>query len=401
MSIRSFIKSTCLVSVFTLCFILPASTVNAEVKTFIKEYTYQASDEDSKNSCRVIALREVKRLLLEELGTYLEAETEVKNFQMTKDKIVTLTAGIVRTELIEEKWNTENLKYWLKAKISANPQDVTKAIDTLRKDRAKTKELEELRKKSEELLKENERLAKELKTAKGAAQKKGVKAYKQNIDNLSATEWFERGYEQYISGIYIEAEKAFSKAIELNPRLAMAYNNRGNAYSNLGNDQQAIRDYNKAIELNPQLAMAYNNRGNAYFKLDNYQQAIKDFNKAIELDPQLAMAYNNRGNAYVKLGNFHQAIEDFNKAIELDPQYAEPYYNRGRTYNKLGNYQQAIKDCNKAIELNPQFAPAYLNRGLAYYNLGNYQQTIENIKIAARLGDQGAQDYLRSKGIEW
>ena len=105
----------------------------AEIKTFVKEYTYRASDEDSRNSCRVIALREVKRLLLEELGTYLESQTEVKNFQMTKDQITTLTAGIVSAEVIDDTWDGK--VYWLKAKIAANPQEVIKSIDNLRKDR--------------------------------------------------------------------------------------------------------------------------------------------------------------------------------------------------------------------------------------------------------------------------
>ena len=63
-----------------LSFLLSANSSFAETKTFIKEYTYHAGDEDSRNSSRTIALREVKRLLLEELGTYLESETEVKNF---------------------------------------------------------------------------------------------------------------------------------------------------------------------------------------------------------------------------------------------------------------------------------------------------------------------------------
>jgi len=71
MKIRSIITAVCLVSVFISFFILPAAAASTGTKTFIKEYTYQAGDEDSKNSCRVIALREVKRLLLEELGTYL------------------------------------------------------------------------------------------------------------------------------------------------------------------------------------------------------------------------------------------------------------------------------------------------------------------------------------------
>lgn len=55
----------------------------AEKVTFVKEYTYQASEIDSKVTSRAIALEQIKRLLLEELGVYLIAETEVKNFQLT------------------------------------------------------------------------------------------------------------------------------------------------------------------------------------------------------------------------------------------------------------------------------------------------------------------------------
>ena len=111
----------------------------AEEVTFVKEYSYQASEADSKLSARAITLEQVKRLLLEELGTYLMSETEVKNFQLTKDKITTLSAGIVSTQILEEKWSGET--YYLKAKIKADPNEVTKGIDNLRKDMQKGKEL--------------------------------------------------------------------------------------------------------------------------------------------------------------------------------------------------------------------------------------------------------------------
>ena len=143
----------------------PINQAVAGTKTFIKEYTFQAGDEDSKNSSRVIALREVKRLLLEELGTYLESTTEVRNFQLTKDQIVTLSAGIVQTQLIEEKWDGKI--YWLKAKISADADGVVRAIDVLRKNREKTQELEAMRRKSDELLGEVERLRREMAAQNG------------------------------------------------------------------------------------------------------------------------------------------------------------------------------------------------------------------------------------------
>ena len=127
-----------------LIFLSSSLLVFAETKTFIKEYTYQASEYDSKITCRTLALEQVKRLLLEELGTYLESETEVKNFQLTKDQIITITAGIARALVIDEKWDGK--AYYLKAEIEADPKEVAATIYTIRQDRQKMKQIEKLSK---------------------------------------------------------------------------------------------------------------------------------------------------------------------------------------------------------------------------------------------------------------
>ena len=84
------------------------------------------------------------------------------------------------------------------------------------------------------------------------------------------------------------------------------------------NFNSAIIYYTKAIELDPKLTAAYNNRGNAYHNLKNYEVAIADYTKAIELDPKLAAAYNNRGNAYKSLGKNNEANADFAKVKALE-----------------------------------------------------------------------------------
>lgn len=355
-----------------LAFLLfSVSPAFAETKIFIKEYTYQAGDEDSKNSSRTIALREVKRLLQEELGIYLVSETEVKDMRLTKDQVTTYSAGIVSAEIIDEKWDGK--AYWLKARISADPKEVEKALRKLVLDKSKLKELEETRKKAEELTKENERLRKELEAMAKAknrdteAEAKNVEAYKKTITGLNAVEWFERGSEALIGERWKEALYAFTKAIKLEPDYAEAYNNRGATYHILG----------------------------------NYQQEIKDLNKAIKLKPDLVEAYFNRGTAYDMLGIYGRAIQDFHKAIELKPDYARAYLNRGIVYSWLGNYQQATEDYNKAIELKPDYAYAYSNRGDAYKKLGNYEQAIKDYKIAARLGDKDSQEFLKGEGLGW
>ncbi len=45
---------------------------------------------------------------------------------------------------------------------------------------------------------------------------------------------------------------------------AVAYANRGNAYEKKGEYDRAIADYEQAIRLNPRYALAYSGRGNAY-----------------------------------------------------------------------------------------------------------------------------------------
>ncbi|MFH0731927.1 MAG: tetratricopeptide repeat protein, partial [Candidatus Omnitrophota bacterium] len=84
------------------------------------------------------------------------------------------------------------------------------------------------------------------------------------------------------------------------PNKARPFNNRGNAYEDKGNIEQALSDYNIAIELDPKYPKAYNNRGNAYSRKGNFDQALSDYNKAIEIDPKRPKAYNNRGNAYLR-----------------------------------------------------------------------------------------------------
>ena len=378
-------------------FFIFSSLSFAETKTFVEEYTYQASEADSKLSSRVIALEQVKRQLLEKLGTYLETETEINNYQLTKDQIITLSAGIVRTEIIDEKWDGKI--YSLKAQITADPKDVANSLEKMHQDRNKIKRLEETRKKANEALGEVERLKKELETAKPGQREQDQ--YNEAINRLSATDWYDKGVALFSAGMVREAMEAYTKAIVLDPNLAIAYADRGAAYFLFGAAREAIKDFDKAIELDPKDWAAYYNRGGAYGNLEDYRQATKDYDKAIELNPNSGMAHSERGFTYFMLGDYPQAIRDFDRGIALDPKYARAYALRGAAYLNLRDYRQAIRDFDRAIALDSKDASAYNFRGGAYLNLGDYQRGIEDIKMAAKLGLKKAQDLLRELGVVW
>jgi tetratricopeptide (TPR) repeat protein len=229
--------------------ILPGLSV-AETKIFVKEYRYQASDLDSKVSSRAIALEQVKRLLLEELGTYLESETEARNFQLTRDQIRAYSAGIISTEILQEKW--DGVTFYLKARMSADPAEVVKALRSLIYNRNEASQMEDVRRHALELSKQIEDLKKEL--AQTKADMQGLARYNQAVNQLSAGDWYERGLTFGRAGNTQGALEAHSKAIELNPRYKEAYSMRALIYNRLGDNEQATLNFQSAARLGDERA---------------------------------------------------------------------------------------------------------------------------------------------------
>ena len=124
---------------------------NKRVREIIKEYHYNVSDDDSKNSARKKALNQVKILILEEIGvyveSYLELNTLVKNkvYQKTfKQEIKNFTAGIIKTKIIDETYDGDT--YFLKASVLVDADSVSEGITEILKIKANKSEISKLTK---------------------------------------------------------------------------------------------------------------------------------------------------------------------------------------------------------------------------------------------------------------
>ncbi len=72
--------------------------------------------------------------------------------------------------------------------------------------------------------------------------------------------------------------------------------------------------------------MAYFNRGDAYRQSGNLQNAIVDLTRAIEIDSKFAQAYVNRAVIQDELGNSEGAIEDLKKAAGSRHKRAQEFF---------------------------------------------------------------------------
>lgn len=86
---------------------------------------------------------------------------------------------------------------------------------------------------------------------------------------------------------------------------------------------KAIEFYTKAIELNPSVAVYYGNRSISYLKLECFGYALSDASKALELDKNYLKGYYRRATAYMSLGKFKQALKDYETVTKVRPSDAD------------------------------------------------------------------------------
>ena len=323
----------------------------AATMTFVREYTYQAGEADSKLSSRAIALEQVKRLLLEELGTYLVSHTEVKDAALTRDEIMTYTAGQVATEIMTERWDGES--YYLKAKISADPDEVARSVAALREDHEKADELAQLRNQTSESLKEIERLKRELAKARASAGPEDSakvaavrKEYDSAVAQVAAKEYVDQGLVLQNSGQSTRAADAFGKAIEAAPSWARPYVMRGSVYNQLQRPRQSLADLDTALRLTPKDQAALMNHGIAMLKGGRRAEGFAELQRAVSLaGPQEYRASTRAGRELLRNDMPREAVVFLTRSIQLRPNdNARAYYLRAMAYKKLGQRRNALAD---------------------------------------------------------
>jgi tetratricopeptide (TPR) repeat protein len=194
---------------------------------------------------------------------------------------------------------------------------------------------------------------------------------------LTAQEWFERGY---ISNNNEEKIRYYTKAIELDPTLIEAYNNRGVLFQEKNLLDQALEDYGQAIKLDPTFVELFSNRGACLVDKGMYQEALKDFDIAISIDPSYAEPLYNRGDCYTKLGNIELAIEDYKKFITLKPDYEHAYYNLACCFALQENLMETIFWLRKAITKNKDYYCKFVSEDNDFEKLRKEKYFIELIE---------------------
>jgi TolB-like protein/DNA-binding winged helix-turn-helix (wHTH) protein/Tfp pilus assembly protein PilF len=208
--------------------------------------------------------------------------------------------------------------------------------------------------------------------------------------NAAAFDAYLRGSKANISGQDAKDEQAaiaaFSEAIRLDPKYALAYAGRSNAYASYAEEfasgaairrafDHAQADARQAIALAPELAEAHAAMGH-YFESGarDYAKASDAYERALALAPGNVQVLRASADFSISIGRVEPGLASAQRAVALDPLNPRSYYLLGQGMYAARRYDKAVSALTEAVSLDPDYSEVYGVLGLAYYGLGNLER---------------------------
>jgi tetratricopeptide (TPR) repeat protein len=136
------------------------------------------------------------------------------------------------------------------------------------------------------------------------------------------------------------------QAIQLDPKYAVAYNNRCWARAAAGRDlQQALSDCDEWLRLKPNDALTMGNRGFVYFRLNRLDDAIANYDASLKINSGNAYSLYGRGIAKLLKGDTAAGNGDITTAKAAQANIAEDFAKYG------------IKPESPAVAIAPSASP--------------------------------------------
>jgi TolB-like protein/Flp pilus assembly protein TadD len=167
---------------------------------------------------------------------------------------------------------------------------------------------------------------------------------------------------------YRKAVGYFDQAIRLDPDYALAYTERSEAWSFIGDLtgqhepawSNARSDAEKAVAIAPSLAEARAALGWVRFFIDwKFAEGITELKRAKELSPANPTANDLLARAILYLGRLDEAERQAHQAVELDPLSVTAQGNLARVLFYAGKLDEADAAARKAAELQPASASSH------------------------------------------
>ncbi len=212
-------------------------------------------------------------------------------------------------------------------------------------------------------------------------------------------------YNLYLNGRYYwnqrtreglkKAIEFFERALQKDPRYALAHTGLSDAYAQLAWFEflapkeafpKARANAEEALAIDEKSAEAHTSLGLVMFQYErDWTRAESEFKRALALNPNYPPAHQFYADYLKALGRFDEALEQMRQAQELDPLSLAINTGIGHVLYLSRQYDRAIEQYGKTLRMDPNFVQARLWFGRPYLQKGMFKEAIEELKQAAEL----------------
>ncbi len=184
-----------------------------------------------------------------------------------------------------------------------------------------------------------------------------TRVYKQLLSESTASPkvWNELGVCRHRLGDLAGAEECYRRALELDPKYALAENNLAIARANAGQPGEAREALEALAARRPEFLEAKCNLGLLAMEDGRRREALEAFRAVVEADPQSAPGWLGVGAVLSETGELQEARKALARAVEIDPESAEARYRLGFVLSRLGDVEGSLRETQRALALNPYF----------------------------------------------
>jgi TolB-like protein/Tfp pilus assembly protein PilF len=197
------------------------------------------------------------------------------------------------------------------------------------------------------------------------------------LDSTSAEARASLGMGKCLGWNWVECERDFLQALELDPNYAHGHHVYSNLYLVImGQLDEALKQIKRARELDP-FSLPHNVvLGKVQYYRGEYDQAIEQLGATIDLDPGFAVAYLFLGNAYREKGMYEKAIEAQEKATTLS---RSPWFlgQLGSTYAMSDRRSEALRIVDELVQRRSSQYVGPLSVARIFTSLGEIDRAFE------------------------
>lgn len=233
-------------------------TNSAKAEIYVREYDRIVTEFESIESSRAIAFDQIRRILLAELGVFINHELVVKSndgSEKVSEDLNIVSAGFVSLNVLEEK--VEQNRYYLKAELSVDPVEVKENLGFYERSQMLRDQITFLANRTSRLGQEIDTAREEIEEAKLTNKQSDIyyavlDAYKQASINTQVTQLVIQGLvEANVRSNYVKACSLYIQAKNIDFSLPMLYGFIGGCYENgwfvNQNTETALQYYSEGI----------------------------------------------------------------------------------------------------------------------------------------------------------